>query len=412
MALPRFLPALAFALTLVPAGRADDWPQFRGPNRDDVSNEKGLLKTWPKEGPPLAWKATGLGGGYSSVSVAGDRIYTLGNKGNVSNLLALERDGGKVLWSSPVGPAGGNLGCTPTVDGDRVYALGQDGDLVCVGADGKRLWHHNLRKEFGGKCGGWNYCESPLVDGDKVVVTPGGKEATMVALAKDSGAVLWKCPIPVAHPEAGYSSVVVAEVGGVRQYVQLLNGGLVGVSADGRFLWKYEKLGPNTANIPTPIVLADRVFASAGYGKGGALLRLSADGKRVSAAEEYFNRQLTNKHGGVVRVGDYLFGDTDDQGRPFCAEVKTGKVVWKRERQGDGKGSASVTYADGRLYFHYDNGVVSLVEASPAGGYKESGSFHVPKTSGPSWAHPVVSGGRLYLREGDMLYCYDVRARR
>jgi hypothetical protein len=400
---------LSFALTQ--PGRADDWPQFRGPHRDDVSAEKGLLKTWPKDGPPLLWQATGLGGGYSSVSVAGDRIYTLGNKGRVTNLVALERDGGKVLWSSELGPAGGNLGCTPTVDGERIYALGQEGDLVCIDATGKRLWHRNLHKDFGGVCGSWNYCESPLVDGDRLIVTPGGKDATMVALAKGSGKELWKCAIPVEHPEAGYSSVVIAKVGGVRQYVQLLNGGLVGVSDEGRFLWKYEKLGPNTANIPTPIVLGDQVFASAGYGKGGALLKLVAHGKDVSAEEVYFNRELTNKHGGVVRVGDYLYGDTDDQGRPFCAEVKTGKVVWKRGRQGSGGGSASVTYADGRLYFFYDNGVVALVPASPDG-YEEVGSFKVPKRSGACWAHPVVCGGRLYLREGDTLYCYDVRARR
>ena len=401
-----------FALLLLAAtGRPADWPQFRGPNRDDVSKDTGLLKSWPKDGPPLAWQTKGLGGGYSSVSVAGDRIYTLGNKGNTTYLVALERDGGKVLWTAEVGRFGGDLGCTPTVDGDRIYALGQHGDLVCIDASGKRLWAHNLQKDFGGVCGSWHYCESPLVDGDRLVVTPGGKGATMLALAKDTGAVLWKCPIPLRHPEAGYSSVVVAKVGGVRLYVQLLNGGVVGVSDDGRFLWKYEKLGPNTANIPTPIALGDRVFASAGYGKGGALLQLKADGKEVSAEEVYFNRELTNKHGGVVCVGDYLYGDSDDQGRPFCAAVKTGKVLWKRGRQGAGKGSASVTYADGRLYFHYENGVVALVETSPDG-YKEAGSFRVPKTSGPARAHPVVSGGRLYLREGDLLYCYDVRARR
>jgi outer membrane protein assembly factor BamB len=403
------LALLAASLLLGAAGGADDWPQFRGPKRDGLSVETGLLKTWPKGGPPLAWQAKGLGGGYSSLSVAGDRIYTLGNKGKTSQLIALERDGGKVLWTADVGPEGGSLGCTPTVDGDRIYALGQAGDLVCIDATGKRLWHHNLMKEFGGVCGDWRYCESPLVDGDRVIVTPGGKNATMVALDKKSGETLWKCAIPAKHTEAGYSSVVVANVGGVKQYVQLINGGLVGVAEDGRFLWKYEKLGPNTANIPTPIVLGDQVFSSAGYGKGAALLKLEADGKDVTAREVYFKRELTNKHGGVIQVGDHVYGDTDDQGRPFCAEIKTGKVLWKRgDRQGSGGGSAAVTYADGRLYFHYDDGTVSLVKASPER-YEEVGSFHVPKTSGPCWAHPVVCGGRLYLREGDLLFCYDVR---
>jgi outer membrane protein assembly factor BamB len=407
------LPILVL-LNLLAASSAADWPQFRGPNRDDVSKETGLLKSWPKDGPPLAWKVKELGGGYSSVSVAGDRIYTLGNKGSVSNVIALDRVNGKVIWSAEVGQAGGNLGCTPTVDGDRVYALGQEGDLVCLQtSDGKRVWHRNLLKEFGGSIGNWHYCESPLVDGDRVIVTPGGKEATMVALDKKTGETSWKCAIALAQARAGYSSAVIAKVGGIKQYVQLLDGGLVGVSTDGKSLWIYEKLGPNTANIPTPIVLNDHVLAVAGYGKGGALLKLAASGKDVKVEEVYFNRELTNKHGGVLVVGDYAYGDTDDQGKPYCAEVKSGKVLWKRtgnEGKGGekGRGSASVTYADGRLYFQYDNGVVALVEASPDG-YKETGSFQVI-TDGHAWAHPVVVGGKLYLREGDSLYCYDVRA--
>jgi outer membrane protein assembly factor BamB len=410
---PRLVPAALASLILAAAAGAADWPQFRGPDRDNVSKETGLLKSWPKDGPPLEWEAKGLGGGFSSVSVAGDRIYTLGNKKDKSFVVALERDGGKVVWTGEVGRSGGNLGCTPTVDGDHVFALGQEGDLVCLNIkDGGRVWHRNLLKEFGGSYGGWHYCESPLVDGDHVIVTPGGKDATLVALDRKTGETVWKCAVPAKHKEAGYSSVVVATVGGVKQYVQLFNGGVVGVSTDGRVLWTYEKLGPNTANIPTPVVLKDEVLAVAGYGKGGALLKLKADGKDVSAEEVYFKRELTNKHGGVLVVGDYVYGDTDDQGQPYCIEVKTGKLKWKRERrQGKGEGSASVTYADGRLYFHYENGVVALVEASPEG-YKEVGSFAVPKTDGPARAHPVVAGGRLYVREGDRLYCYDVREKR
>jgi outer membrane protein assembly factor BamB len=410
---PRLVPCALTLLVLTAAAPAADWPQFRGPERDNVSKETGLLKSWPKDGPPLEWEAKGLGGGFSSLSVAGDHIYTLGNKGDKSFVVALERDGGKVAWTGEVGRSGGNLGCTPTVDGDRVYALGQEGDLVCLDVkDGKRVWHHNLLKEFKGSYGGWHYCESPLVDGDRVIVTPGGADATLAAFDKKTGDTVWKCAVPAKHHEAGYSSVVIATVGGVKQYVQLFNGGLVGVSTDGRVLWTYEKLGPNTANIPTPVVLKDEILAVAGYGKGGALLKLKADGKDVSAEEVYFKRELTNKHGGVVVVGDYVYGDTDDQGLPYCIEVKTGKVKWKRDRkQSKGEGSASVTYADGRLYFHYENGVVALVEASPEG-YKEVGSFAVPKKEGAAWAHPVVAGGRLYLREGDRLYCDAVREKK
>ena len=329
-----------------------------------------------------------------------------------THLVALDRKTGGALWTAPVGPAGGSLGCTPTAAGGRVYALGQAGDLVCVDAAGKRVWHRHLVTDFGGVKGGWNYCESPLVDGDKVIVTPGGKDATMVALDAATGKEIWKCPIATKKTEAGYSSAVVAEVGGVRHYVQLFNGGLVGVSTDGKVLWTHEKLGNNTANVPTPVVAGDLVFSSIGYGRGAALVKLTADGGAVSAKEVYYERPLTNKHGGVVRVGDYVYGDTDDSGKPFCADLKTGKVMWKRaDDQGAGGGSAAVTYADGRLYFHYDNGVVALVEASPDG-YKEVGSFKAPKRNGASWAHPVVSDGRLYIREGDLLYCYDIRAKK
>jgi outer membrane protein assembly factor BamB len=398
-------------LSIARISSAADWPQFRGPNRDDVSRETGLLKSWPDDGPPLVWHIKGLGHGYSSVSIVGDRIYTLGNTDNVSKVFALARKDGKVVWTGEVGAAGGNLGCTPTVDGDRVYALGQKGDLVCLHTrNGSQVWHRDLIKDFNGSKGGWDYCESPLVDGDHLIVTPGGKEATMVALDKKTGKTIWKCAIPMASNQAGYSSIVVANVGGVKQYVQLLNGGVAGVSTDGKPLWQYEKLGPNTANIPTPIVLNDQILAVAGYGKGGALLKLTANGDEMKVDEVYFKHELTNKHGGVLVVGDYAYGDTDDQGKPYCAEVSTGKIEWKRTKEGNGRGSASVTYADGRLYFQYDNGVVALVEASPDG-YKETGTFKV-ETDGAAWAHPVVVGGRLYLREGDSLYCYDIRAKK
>jgi outer membrane protein assembly factor BamB len=397
---------------------ADDWPQFRGPNRDGVSTEKGLLQSWPKDGPPLLWSTKGLGGGYSTVSVAKDRIYTLGNRpgkekkrGELSYLVALNREDGKQLWATEVGAAGGSLGCTPTVDGDLIFALGQMGDLVCVSHEGKRLWSHNLEKEFAGVKGGWNYCESPLVDGDKVLVTPGGKEATVVAFNKKTGETIWKCPIATRHTEAGYSSIVIANVGGIKQYVQLFNGGLVGISTDGKVLWTHEKLGGNTANVPTPIVIGDLIFSAIGYGRGASLIKLKVDGGTVSAEEVYYQRELTNKHGGVIKVGDYVYGDTDDSGHPYCADLKTGKVKWKRKDQGAGRGSAAVTYADGRLYFHYENGTMALVKAI-ADDYEEVGSFQAPKRNGASWAHPVISDGRLYLREGDYLYCYDVRAKK
>ena len=409
-----FVTLMLLAVTGAALRAADaEWPQFRGPNRDAHSPDTGLLKEWPKDGPPLVWKATDIGTGYSSVAVTGGRLYTMGNKGDSTFVVAVDLDSGKVVWSQKVGKAGGDLGCTPTVDGDRVYALGQGGDLVCLAADtGEVQWRKNLQKDFGGQCGSWHYTESPLIDGDQLACTPGGNDATMVALNKKTGEVIWKCPVPIPgdhQREAGYSSIVVAEVGGIRQYVQLMAGGVIGVAAkDGKLLWKYEKLGHNTANIPTPIVLGDRVFCSAGYGKGGALLQLVPTDDSVTVKELYFNPQLTNKHGGLVVVGDYVYGDRDDSGRPFCAEVKTGKVVWKKEAGAAGQGSASVAYADGRLYFRYENGITALVEASPDG-YEEISAFAIPKHEGPSWAHPVVAGGRLYLREAGTVYCYNVK---
>src|SRR5262249_49943547 len=235
--------------------------------------------------------------------------------------------------------------------------------------------------------------------------------AVMVALDKKSGKVLWKCTArPRTSPTAGYSSPVVAEIGGLRQYVQLVDAGVIGVSAkDGQLLWLYRKLGSNTPNIPTPTALGDYVFCAAGYGKGAALLKLKVTDGKVSVKEVYYNHRMRNKHGGFVVVGDYVYGDEDDSGKPFCAEVKTGKGLWQKD-EGPGSGSASVTYADGHLYFVWENGVVGLVKASPKE-YQEISTFGIPKVQGSSWAHPVVVGGRLYLRQNDTLWCHDVKRR-
>jgi outer membrane protein assembly factor BamB len=394
--------------------KADDWPQWRGVHRDDISPDKGLVKEWPKDGPPLAWKATGIGQGFSSVAVVGDKVFTMGDVDKDSFVFALSRDKGEKVWSAKVGKSGGNYAgprCTPTVDADRVYALGQFGDLVCLKAtDGSEAWRKSFPKDFGGQSGGWNYTESLLIDGDKLVCTPGGKNA-IVALNKANAEVIWKSDF---EDTAGYSSIVVATVGGVRQYVQLLSGGVVGVDAKtGKLLWKYDKLGHNTANIPTPVILGDQVFATAGYGKGGALLTLSeADGK-VTSKEDYFSGKLTNKHGGAVHIGDYIYLDRDDSGNPWCVEWKTGKIKenWLKDaRDKQGHGSASLTFADGNLYIRYDNGYVALVPADPDG-YKEKGIFKIPNSDSNSWSHPVVIGGRLYLREKDTLWVYDVKAK-
>jgi outer membrane protein assembly factor BamB len=405
-----------------PAPARSDWPQWRGPNRDGVSTETGLLKEWPAGGPPLLWTGKGLGEGYSGVAVVGDRVYTAGQRADGQYLICLNAASGKEHWATRFAPSyrnsyGSGPRCTPTVDGDRVYALGADGTLICAeAATGKARWNKDLVKDLGGKTGSrWGYSESPLVDGDKVVCVPGGEQATLAGFDKMTGAVVWKGVVPSGEG-AEYSSIVISQGAGVRQYVVLVDGGTIGVAtADGRFLWRYDKLGNNTANCPTPIVFDDYVFTAAGYGKGGALLKLVKDGDGVRAEEVYLNRELTNRHGGVVKLGDHIYGDRDQSGQPWCAEVKTGTILWQRQARAGGKGgrggrnSAAVTYADGRLYIRYENGTLTLVEATPKA-FREISSFEIPGKSGqPSWPHPVVAGGRLYIRDQDSLLCFDIK---
>jgi outer membrane protein assembly factor BamB len=423
LALPCGLPAAK------PKPKAEDWPQWRGPNRDGVSKDKGLLSRWPKAGPPLAWQVKGMGSGYSSVAVSGNQVFTLGNRGGFNTLIAVDRAKGKELWAVKIRQGGGDPQSTPTVDGDRVYGLTRDGDLFCVDAAKKKLvWKKSMQNDFGGHMmSGWGYSESPLVDSDKLVCTPGGKNATLIALDKKTGNVIWKAAVP-GGDGAGYASIVVATVGGVRQYIQLLGGGIVGVAAkDGKFLWRYNKIANGTANIPTPIVKDNLVFCSTGYGRGSALLKLVPKGKGTKVEEVYFlpGNKLQNHHGGLVLVGNYIYGGHGhEQGFPVCVELKTGKIVWGHGKgalgdnagkkvqwngRGPGSGSAAVVYADGNMYFRYQNGLMALIGASPSG-YQVKGTFKIPHHGGaPSWSHPVVAGGKLYLREQDWLMCFDLR---
>jgi outer membrane protein assembly factor BamB len=399
-----------------------EWPQWRGANRDGISTDTGLLTEWPKDGPPLLWKATGLGRGFSSVSIAGRRIFTMGDRESGQYVIALNLADGKELWSTrisdvwkPDGYAGPR--CTPTVDGTRLYALGPHGDLVCLEADsGKEVWHHQMKADFGGQMhSGWGYSESPLVDGDRLICTPGGPETGMVALNKKTGAEIWRCAIGNPGERGGdgaaYSSIVVSDGGGVRQYVQLMGRGAVGVAAkDGKFLWSYNRVANGTANIPTPVVQGDYVFVSSGYQTGAALLHLQSAGGGVKAEEVYFldGKQFQNHHGGMILLGDYLYaGHGHNAGAPTCLELKTGKTLW-RHNHGPGKGSAAIGYADGNLYFRFEDGVMALIGATPDE-YHEKGHFQIPDVSNPSWSHPVIAGGRMYLREQDALLCYDVK---
>lgn len=401
------------SVSRLPAGPGD-WPAWRGPDRTGLSTETGLLKQWPSGGPKLLWEIKGLGDGFSTPSVAGGRIFLMGTRGKDEQIMALDVKDGKILWTTPIGAlAGGHPGprCTPTVDGEVLYALSSDGKLVCADtAKGEVRWRKDLKADFGGKTGSWAYAESPLIDGDVLVCTPGGDSATLVALNKKNGEVIWKAPVTGlkggkrAYATAAYSSVIVAEAAGVKQYIQFLSGGVVGVAAkDGKLLWHYDKPANGTANCSTPIFRDDAVFAASAYGNGGGLAKLQKDGDKFKAEEAYFVKSMQNHHGGMILIGDHIYGT--GSGSLLCVEFKTGKIVWQDRSVGKG----SIAYADGHLYVRSENGPIALVEATPTG-YKEKGRFDQPdRSSKRAWPHPVVAGGRLLVRDWDVLLCYDVK---
>jgi len=398
---------------------AGDWPQWRGPQRTGVSHETGLLQEWPKEGPKLLWKITDAGSGYSTPAVVGDRLYLLGNQGLDNEFVeALGVADGKRIWSMRIGKVGKpeqqpnfpGARSTPTVEGDVLYALGSDGDLACLEiATGRIRWQTNLRTNFGGKSGTWAYSESPLIDGDVLVCTPGGSEATLLALNKKNGEVKWKCALPEGD-EAAYSSAILVEFGSIKSYVQLLQKGLVGVDAKtGRFLWRYPKVvSVYGANIPTPVSSADYVYAGAA-GTGGGAVKLKVQDRGIEAEQVYFESKLPTAIGGAVKVGNYVYGTTGQA--LLCFEFKTGNIKWEERSVAP----ASLCAVDGRLYLHGENGDVALVEPSPDG-YREKGRFTPPDQpthSSPmekAWAYPVVANGRLYIRDQGMLWCYGVGA--
>lgn len=399
---------------------AEDWPTFRGPQRTGVSTETGLLQEWPADGPKLLWKAEGVGRGYSSLAILDGRIFTLGDNLTADDkdeyLLCYDQKTGDQLWKTKTGSpwTSGQSNwqssrSTPSTDGEMVYVITPYGVLfACDFQTGKEVWQKNLKDEFQGNKGdGWGYSESPLIDGDRLICTPGGTSATVVALNKGTGDVIWKAA-QSDNRGAGHASVVITEIGGEKVYVQLTASGAIGIRAkDGEILWTYG-IDRTTAVCPTPIIKDDLVFIAAGYKRGGALLRQKPAGEGKVDVEEIYGMKTTlaNKHGGVVRVGDYIYADSDDAGVPYCADLMTGEVKWKA--RASGKQSAAFSAADGCLYIHFANGTMVLAKASPAE-YKEVGSFQVPGSGErPSWSHPVISDGKLYLRENGEILCYDV----
>ncbi len=425
------MPCSAALLMLAFATGADlkvsptDWPQFRGPNRDGTSTETRLLKEWPTDGPKKLWTVSGLGGGYGSTSVVGGFLFGTGRKKDKDHVWALDEATGQEKWSTPFADsvnvgAGEGPRSTPTYAAGKLYVVSSGGELACVDAtSGKILWQKNYVKDFGGTVQSWGYCESVLVDGTTVIGTPCSKSAAMVALNANTGATIWKTEIKDAGNAGGYASPVMAEIGGVKMYVTLLGqaGGVVGVDAKtGKLLWQYTKVMNGTANVPSPIVYGDKIFCSTGYGAGAALLKIVPQGKGAFKVEElkfYKGNDLQNHHGGMVRVGDYVYlGSRHDNGNPACVSLKTGAIQWKEDSNvGQGDGSAAMAAADGMLYFRYQNHTMVLVKADPAG-FSLVSAFKLPEWSKKqSWAHPSIANGRLYIRDQDKLHAFDVKAK-
>ena len=405
--------SIAFAV-LVSATvlQAADWPQWQGPDRTRISRETGLLKEWPAGGPRVVWTASNLGTGYGSMSVAGDRLFLQGARVAESVVIALNRTDGKEVWAKALGPIETkmrtNMGAgprgTPTVDGDRLYALSENGDLACLKTDGSLVWQLNILKAFGGSQLQWLVSESPLVDGPHLVVSPGGPGAGIVKLDKMTGKTVWTSK--ELSDTAGYSSITVADVQGVRTYMTFTAQAGVGVRAsDGKLMFRYAKAANNVANIATPVFFNNKVFFSSAYGAGGGLLDLVAKDGEVTASEVYHTPNMRNHHGGMVLVDGYLYGFSDLI--LTCLEFATGNVMWRDRSVGKG----SVTYADGLLYIQGENNTVGLAEVSAAG-YREKGRFEIPDKGQMSWAHPIISDGRLYVRNQDTLLVYDIKAAR
>jgi outer membrane protein assembly factor BamB len=396
------LSVVVLCLSNVAAQRSVDWPQWRGPNRDGVSTETGLLKQWPTDGPPLVWKASGAGTGYSSLAVSGGRIFTMGVRGDREFVIAFDTASGKEIWAAPNGGVfqndrGNGPRGTPTVDGNRVYALGGNGDLSAVDASsGRVLWTMNILQKFGGSNPRWGISESPLVMGDKLLVNAGGPDASVIALNKKDGSLVWKSQ----SDPAGYSSAMPVTIGNATQVVFFTHQRAVGVDLkDGKLLWSYEKAANDVANVATPVIRGNRVFISSDYGTGAGLVEIKADN---TAQEVYFTKEMRNHHSSSILIGDHLYGFSS--GILTAMNFDTGAVAWKDRSVGKG----SLVFADGNLYAFSENGVVGLIVATPAG-YQEKGRFRIQQGSLPTWTHPVIAGGRLYLRDQNTIYAYDVR---
>lgn len=403
----RLSTVVAAALLAATGLRADDWPQWRGPQRDGISREKGLLSEWPEGGPRKLWSTDGLGQGFSTVAVVGQRIYTTGIVDGVGKLIALQDDG-KLLGASPYGSdsveGGGYPGSrtTPTIADGRIFVMSGTGTLTCFDeTSGKKLWQVDTFKEFGGRQLQWNVAESVLVDGKHVICTPGGPEALLVALDTATGKPVWATK--GLDCKSAYCSPALVDHNGQRLILTMVEFGAVGVDADtGKLLWKSAHKNRYAVHAATPVYVDGHVIFSSGYGQGTEMLKIAADGGSVQPVWQ--QKVLDNHHGSIILLGSNLYG-TNDRGL-VCLEAATGKERWTEGAAGKG----SITVADGMIYAYSEKGVVSLIKPGPTGA-SVKGSFKVTEGANQHWAHPVVANGRLYIRHGNVLQAYDVSKR-
>ncbi len=404
--------SILIGLGLSVAGFSDDWLQWRGADRNDLSKETGLLQSWPKDGPRQVWTFRHAGVGYSGPAIVGGKLYTMGSVEKVEKLFCLDAGTGKELWTGDLGEElendwGNGPRGTPTVQGGHLYVLSARGNLHCIDlSTGKSAWTRSMVDDLGGKIPKWGYAESPLVDGERVIVTPGGSKGALAALNKTNGELLWQSK-DFKDP-AQYSSCIVAEHNGKRQYIQLVSAHVVGIDAEsGDVLWKTPWDG-RVAVIPTPIFKDGQVFVSSGYGVGSMVVDIADDWK---VTQTWKNKNMKNHHGGVILLGDHLFGYSDGAGWS-CIDWAAGDYTW-REKGSLDKGA--IGYADGRFYLLEEKtGTVVLIDASTKG-YRERGRFvlapqtQLRKPKGRVWTHPVISNGKLYLRDQEIIHCYDVK---
>lgn len=393
-----------------------NWNQFRGPNSDNHAFSTGLAKSWGEGGPKELWRINTLGTGYSNLCFYGDMMFTLGDFGDQSFVIAMDKKTGKELWKQPLGKSGTGLGAggkqaannstgplaTPACDGESVYVFSQYGDFVAYGMkDGKELWRKNTVKELGGNIMAvWAYSASPILDGDKILLPIGGDGGTLAAFDK-SGKLIWRTDW--LTEAAAYTSAVSVEIGGVRQYMVLTGERLIGVSTDGKFLWGANFPG-KVAVCSNPAFCAGTVMAGCGYGVGAFFYSVAKEGDKFKDVSSFHADQaLLSHHGGIVAVGDHFYLLSDRKGLT-CVEAKTGTIVWENRSVGKG----SLTFADGKLFLRSEGGegVIAMVEATPAG-YKELGRFDQPERSSKnSWTYPVIVDKKMYIRDQGLLLCY------